>query len=66
LAYVAEACAYLSGKEPFITADGLRMAKHRMFFSSRKAEQQLGYRARHYSLAIADAFAWFRQHGYIP
>src|SRR3979409_1982654 len=32
LAYAAEAIAMITGKEPFITADGLRMAKHRMFF----------------------------------
>jgi len=65
LAYLAEAAARLSGKEPFITVDGLRMSKHKMFFSSGKAERELGYRARPYRLAIADAIAWFRAHGYL-
>jgi dihydroflavonol-4-reductase len=65
LAYVAEAVARLSGKEPFITVDGLNMSKHKMFFSSAKAERELGYRARPYELAIADAIAWFRTEGYL-
>ena len=65
LAYLAEAAARLSGKEPFITVDGLKMSKHKMFFSSAKAERELGYRARPYRLAIADAITWFRAHGYL-
>ena len=43
LAYVAEAAARLSGKEPFITVDALNMSKHKMYFSSAKAERELGY-----------------------
>ena len=65
LAYLAEAVARLSGKEPFITVDGLKMSKHKMFFSSAKAERELGYRARPYELAIADAITWFRAEGYL-
>jgi dihydroflavonol-4-reductase len=65
LAYAAEGIARLTGKEPFITVDGLRMAKHRMFFSSAKAERELGYRARPYRAGIEDAILWFRQAGYI-
>jgi len=65
LAYVAEAIARLNGKEPFITVDGLKMSKHKMFFSSAKAERELGYRARPYELAIADAITWFRAEGYL-
>jgi dihydroflavonol-4-reductase len=66
LAYVAEAIAQLTGREPFATVDGLKMAKYRMFFSSKKAERELGYCARPYGEALADAIAWFRQAGYLP
>ena len=38
----------LTGKEPFVTADALKMAKYRMYFSSAKAERELGYTARPY------------------
>jgi len=65
LAYAAEGIARLTGKEPFITTDGLRMAKHRMYFSSAKAERELGYKARPYASGVKDAILWFRQAGYI-
>jgi dihydroflavonol-4-reductase len=65
LAHAAEAIARLTGKEPFLTADALKMSRHRMFFSSAKAERELGYRARPYAEALADALAWFRQEGYL-
>jgi dihydroflavonol-4-reductase len=66
IAIAAEAWARVSGKEPFVTRDGLRMAKKKMFFSSAKAERALGYRARPAQQALADAVAWFRQAGMCP
>ncbi len=65
IAYGAEAVARFTGREPFVTTTGLKLAKDRMFFSSAKAERELGYRARPYGEAITDAIAWFRQHGYL-
>ncbi|PKU24996.1 hopanoid-associated sugar epimerase [Telmatospirillum siberiense] len=64
LAVVAEAWGRLSGTEPFLTLDGLKMAKWRMWFSSAKAERDLGYRHRPAGQAIEDAIAWFRANGY--
>ncbi|MDX7950145.1 NAD-dependent epimerase/dehydratase family protein [Lichenihabitans sp. Uapishka_5] len=63
LAYAAELVARFTGKEPFATVDGLKMAKYRMYFSSAKAERELGYRARPYREALGDAIAWFRSAG---
>jgi dihydroflavonol-4-reductase len=65
LAYAAEAVAGVTGKEPFITADGLRMAKHHMFFTSAKAERALGYTARPFSQGIEGAVRWFKEAGYL-
>ncbi|HEY7548775.1 MAG TPA: hopanoid-associated sugar epimerase [Hyphomicrobiaceae bacterium] len=65
LAYAAEAAARITGREPFVTLDGLRMAKNRMFFTSAKAERELGYRARPADPAIRDAVQWFHKMGYI-
>jgi dihydroflavonol-4-reductase len=65
LAYAAEAIAHFTGREPFVTTTGLRLAKDRMFFTSAKAERELAYRARPYGAAISEAIAWFRQHGYL-
>jgi len=53
----------ISGLEPFVTLDGLRMARHRMFFSDAKARRELGYVSRPYREGLADAIAWFRAHG---
>ncbi len=65
LAMAAEAVAKLSGKEPFITLDGLRMSKHRMFFTAAKAQRDLGFHARPYREGLRDAIEWFAQHGYL-
>jgi dihydroflavonol-4-reductase len=65
IAYGAEAIAYITGKEPFVTTTGLKLAKDLMFFSSAKAERELGYHARPYTDAIADAITWFKQNGYL-
>jgi dihydroflavonol-4-reductase len=65
LAAVAEAQARLTGREPFLTRDGLRMAKYRMFFSSAKAEQDLAYKPRAYKEGLEDALSWFGAHGYL-
>jgi dihydroflavonol-4-reductase len=63
LAYGAEALASLSGVEPFLTMDGLRMSRHRMFFDDSKARAELGYASRPYREGLADAITWFRSHG---
>ena len=54
-----------TGREPFITLDGLRMAKYRMFFSSAKAERDLAFRPRPYIQALRDAIDWFVATGYM-
>jgi dihydroflavonol-4-reductase len=61
----AELIARATGREPFITVDGVRMARKRMYFSSHKACRELGYRPRPAREAIGDAVAWFRANGYL-
>ena len=66
VAYAAEAWARLTrGGEPFVTLDGLRMARKRMFFTSAKAEAELGYKSRPPQEALGDAVDWFREAGYL-
>jgi dihydroflavonol-4-reductase len=64
-AHVTEAVARVTGREPMLTLDGLRMSKNKMFFSSAKAEAELGYKARPYREGIIDAIEWFRRAGYL-
>jgi dihydroflavonol-4-reductase len=65
VAFAAEAVANFTRREPFATLNGVYMAKHRMFFTSSKAEQALAYRPRPYIQAIEDAVRWFHNHGYL-
>jgi dihydroflavonol-4-reductase len=65
IAYVAEAVARMTGREPFVTVDGLRMSEYLMYFTSAKAERELTYRPRAAEEALRDAIAWFRSAGYL-
>jgi dihydroflavonol-4-reductase len=66
IAHIAETWARLTGAiEPFVTVDGVKMAKKRMFFTSAKAERELGYAARPAEAALKDAVDWFRAEGYL-
>jgi len=65
LAWGAELFARITGKEPFLTADALRMSRYRMYFSSEKARRELGYKARHYREGLQDAMGWFGENGYL-
>lgn len=66
LAAAAEGVARLTGREPMLTLDGLRMAATPMFFSSEKAARVLGHRARPWQEAVREAIAWFRAEGMLP
>ena len=66
VALVGEAAGRITGREPFVTLDGLRMARHKMYFSSEKAKRALGYAPRPAEQGLADAIAWFRQAGMCP
>lgn len=67
IAWAAETWCTLTGRgEPFATVDGLKMSKKKMFFSSSRAESELGYQHRPGEEALRDAVTWFRQNGYLP
>jgi dihydroflavonol-4-reductase len=65
LAWANEQRARFTGREPFLTLDSLRMAKHRMFYSSAKAAHELGFHARPYREALVEAIDWFRAAGMV-
>jgi dihydroflavonol-4-reductase len=64
-AFASETAARLGGREPFVTRDGVRMAKKKMYFTSAKATAELGYAARPAREGIADALHWFAENGYL-
>ena len=65
VAAAAEAVAKTTGREPFVTIDGLKMSRYRMFFSSAKAQRELGYAAQPYGAGLQAAIGWFQDKGYL-
>ena len=63
VAWAMEKTAPLTGIAPMMTRDHLKMARKKMFYSSAKAEAELGYKARPAREAVVDAVAWFRADG---
>jgi dihydroflavonol-4-reductase len=64
VAHAAEAWARLGNRAPTLTVAGLKLSRPKMYFSSHRAEAELGYRARPTREALADAIQWFRDNGY--
>ncbi len=61
VALAAEALARF-GVEPLVTREMLAMARKKMFFSSAKAQAELGYTFRPARQAVQDAVDWFNAH----
>jgi len=61
----AELAARVTGRDPFVTLDGVRMSRKKMYFTSEKASHELGYAPRPAREAIADAVSWFEANGYL-
>jgi dihydroflavonol-4-reductase len=60
----AELAARVTGRDPFVTLDGVRMSRKKMYFTSEKASRELAYSPRPARQAIADAVTWFEANGY--
>ncbi|HOX59557.1 MAG TPA: NAD-dependent epimerase/dehydratase family protein [Candidatus Paceibacterota bacterium] len=64
-AYVNEAISSITRLPPKAPLAGVRMARHKMFFSPAKAIRELGLPQTPPRQALADAAQWFRQNGYV-
>jgi dihydroflavonol-4-reductase len=62
-AFAMEKLAGIIGITPMMTRDHLKMARKKMFYSSAKASEELGYTARPVRLAVEDAVAWYKANG---
>jgi dihydroflavonol-4-reductase len=54
----------LPHNQPQATVVGVQMSKKRMYFSSQKAIDQLGYQFRSAEVGIKDAIEWFNENNY--
>ena len=53
-------------KEPRATLEEVRMGRKKMYASSARAQQELGFRVAPVYPAMRSAINWFRDHGYAP
>jgi dihydroflavonol-4-reductase len=56
----------IRGKEPRATLEEVRMGRKKMFASSARAQQELGFRIVPVYEAMRAAIDWFRENGYAP
>jgi len=56
----------IRGKEPRATLEEVRMGRKKMYASSARAQQELGFRILPVYAAMRAAIDWFRSHGYAP
>jgi dihydroflavonol-4-reductase len=56
----------IRGKEPRATLEEVRMGRKKMFASSARAQQELGFRIVPVYPAMRAAIDWFRSNGYAP
>jgi dihydroflavonol-4-reductase len=62
IAHLAEGWTRFKGSgEPLVTTEGVRLAKKHMYFTTAKAQRELGYQPRPARAALADAVAWFQR-----
>ena len=64
-AAVGTYASLLTGRQPRVPLEGVRMSRHRMFFDSGKAVAELGLPQSPVEDALARAVAWFRANGYV-
>jgi dihydroflavonol-4-reductase len=65
-AHVDAFVARLTGREPRIPVDGVRMSRHRMFVDASRAGRELGFRPGPVEAALARAVRWYQANGYVP
>jgi dihydroflavonol-4-reductase len=64
-AHADETIARVTGKPPRVPLAGVRMARHKMWFSPAKAIRELGLPQTPPRQALIDAVQWFRANGYV-
>ncbi len=59
------AISRLTGREPQIPLEGVRMSRHKMFVDASKAERDLGFTPGPIEAALGRAVAWYEANGYV-
>jgi dihydroflavonol-4-reductase len=65
LGSIFQAISKITGREPLIPYEGVKMARKFMYFDAGKAVRELGLPQTPVERALKDAVTWFREHGYV-
>lgn len=65
LAGILHILSFVTRREPLFPYEGVKMASKRMFFDASKAVRELGLPQTPVEMALSDAIAWFKAHGYV-
>jgi dihydroflavonol-4-reductase len=65
VAWIDEKILAPLGKQPSVPLDGVRMARHPMYYDASKAVRELGLPQTPVITALKDAVDWFVTHGYV-
>jgi dihydroflavonol-4-reductase len=63
--YADEFYSRLTGREPQIPVEGVKMSRHKMFVESDKAQRELGYKPGKVEAALERAVRWYGEQGYL-
>jgi dihydroflavonol-4-reductase len=55
----------ITGREPDVNSAGVKLSDQYHYFSSARAERELGYQIRPLEESLRDAWHWFQEHGYV-
>ena len=66
VAAVDTGLARARGRRPRFELDAVRLSRKKMYFSARKAVQELGMPQTPVEEALRRAVSWFRDQGYVP
>jgi dihydroflavonol-4-reductase len=65
VAYVCEKISAVTGHEPLVPLEGVKMAKRYMFFDPSRAVRELGLPTTPVETALSDAVDWYVANGYV-
>ena len=65
VAYANTVFSRLTGREPSIPVEGVKIARHMMFVDCSRAQRELGFKAGPVAAALERAVRWYEANGYI-
>jgi dihydroflavonol-4-reductase len=65
VAYAETAFSRLIRREPQIPVEGVKIAQHRMFVDSSRAQRELGFQPAPVAAALERAVRWYQANGYV-